>query len=184
MSLIINNSGGSRIFARWRCQLSKGCQYTILPNFPENWKKSKEFGPLLDPPMNNLIKKINNLNSGTPRKNELTLLDYFTNYDSLSNAGYRRWITLRPRFKHLCEQNRDVKTFLYQFCQSREYGSFRGWIRHEYSLLVEHVEEDPLGMIVQPTREDGVSHIMIKQLCCQRSPFTLRNSEQKSKLFS
>ena len=33
-------SGGSRI------SLKCGCQHTILPNFPQNCKKLKEFGPL------------------------------------------------------------------------------------------------------------------------------------------
>ena len=42
----------------WGCQLSGGCQHTILPNFPKNCMKLKEFGPRggihhdpLDPPL-------------------------------------------------------------------------------------------------------------------------------------
>ena len=33
--------GGSRISPRWGCQLSRGRQYTILPNFPKNCMKLK-----------------------------------------------------------------------------------------------------------------------------------------------
>ena len=65
---------------------------------------------------------------------------------------------MKPRFMLPGEENRDVLDFLYEYCQSREYGSFRGWIRHEYSFLVEHVEADPLGVLVLPTRMDGVSY--------------------------
>ena len=38
-------SGGSRISLRWGCQPSRGHQHTILPKFPENCMKLKEFGP-------------------------------------------------------------------------------------------------------------------------------------------
>ena len=37
-------SGGSRISLRCGCQPSGGCQSTILPNFPKNSMKLKEFG--------------------------------------------------------------------------------------------------------------------------------------------
>ena len=37
-------NGGSRICMRWRRQLSRGGQHTILPKFPQNCLKSKEFG--------------------------------------------------------------------------------------------------------------------------------------------
>ena len=36
--------GGSRISPRWGCQPSRGLQHTILPNFPKNCMKLKEFG--------------------------------------------------------------------------------------------------------------------------------------------
>ena len=38
-------SDGSRFSPRWGCQLSRGRQHTILPNFPKNCMKLKEFGP-------------------------------------------------------------------------------------------------------------------------------------------
>ena len=40
-------SGGSRISPRLGCQLSGGggCQHAILPHFPKNCMKWKEFGP-------------------------------------------------------------------------------------------------------------------------------------------
>ena len=38
-------SGGSRISLRWGRQLSRGRQYTILPNSSKNCMKLKEFGP-------------------------------------------------------------------------------------------------------------------------------------------
>ena len=38
-------SGGSRISPRWGPQLSGGGATSILPNFPENCMKLKEFGP-------------------------------------------------------------------------------------------------------------------------------------------
>ena len=38
-------SGGSRISLRRGCQLSRGRQHTILPNFPKNCITLKEFGP-------------------------------------------------------------------------------------------------------------------------------------------
>ena len=53
-------SGGSRISPRWGCQPSGGHQHKILPNFPKNCMKFKEFGPReganvphapLDPPL-------------------------------------------------------------------------------------------------------------------------------------
>ena len=57
--------GGSRISPWWRCQPYMGHQHTILPNFPQNCMKLKQFGPLgahmsltllLDPPMLSLDK--------------------------------------------------------------------------------------------------------------------------------
>ena len=48
----ISTSCGSRIFPRRGRQLPGGeRQHTILPKFPENCMKSKEFGCALDPPM-------------------------------------------------------------------------------------------------------------------------------------
>ena len=49
-------SGGSRISPRRGRQLPGGRQHTILPNFPKNCMKLKEFGPSggrvsLDPPL-------------------------------------------------------------------------------------------------------------------------------------
>ena len=38
-------SGGSRISPRRGCQLPRGRQHTILPKFPKNCMKLKEFGP-------------------------------------------------------------------------------------------------------------------------------------------
>ena len=43
--LINASGGGSRISPRWGRQLPGGRQYTILPNFPKNCMKLKEFGP-------------------------------------------------------------------------------------------------------------------------------------------
>ena len=40
-----NISGGSRISPSWGRQLSRGSQDMILPNFPNNCMKLKEFGP-------------------------------------------------------------------------------------------------------------------------------------------
>ena len=40
-NLLLSSGGGAR-------QLSGGRQHTILPNFPKNCMKLKEFGPLLD----------------------------------------------------------------------------------------------------------------------------------------
>ena len=42
--ILLNSSGGSRISPRRGRQLSGGCQHTILPNFPKNCMKLKEFG--------------------------------------------------------------------------------------------------------------------------------------------
>ena len=51
-------SGGSRISPRRGRQLPGGRQHTILPNFPKNCMKLKEFGPrgrpkfyYVDPPL-------------------------------------------------------------------------------------------------------------------------------------
>ena len=41
---LINISGRSRISPRWRRQPSRGRQHTILPKFPKNCMKLKEFG--------------------------------------------------------------------------------------------------------------------------------------------
>ena len=38
-------SSRSRISLRRGCQLPRGCQHTILPNFPKNCMELKEFGP-------------------------------------------------------------------------------------------------------------------------------------------
>ena len=38
------SSGRSRISPRWGCQLPGGCQHNILPKFPNNCMKWKEFG--------------------------------------------------------------------------------------------------------------------------------------------
>ena len=60
----IHNSGGSRIPLRRGRQLPRGGrQHTILPYFPKNCMKLKEFGPQgdaslappLDPPLHNII---------------------------------------------------------------------------------------------------------------------------------
>ena len=45
ISFFTKTSGGSRISPRRGRQLSRGCQHTILPNFPQNCMKLKEFGP-------------------------------------------------------------------------------------------------------------------------------------------
>ena len=55
-NVIFCNSGGSRISPRWGRQPSSGRQPMILPHFPKNCMKLKEFGPggvpraPLDPP--------------------------------------------------------------------------------------------------------------------------------------
>ena len=41
----MDTSGGSRISPRRERQFSRGCQHTILPNFPKNCMKLKEFWP-------------------------------------------------------------------------------------------------------------------------------------------
>ena len=74
------------------------------------------------------------------------------------HSGIRRWITLKPLFGSMPRnQKRHVIDFLIQHCQSRDDESFRKRILSRYSLLVEHVETDPLGVLVQPTRIDRVS---------------------------
>ena len=62
---IVHFGSGSRISPRRGRQLSRGGrQHTILPNFPENCMKLKEFGPgggarpkfyYVDPPLHDLL---------------------------------------------------------------------------------------------------------------------------------
>ena len=44
ISPCVHYSGGSRISPRWGRQLARGRQHTILPKFPKNCMKLKEFG--------------------------------------------------------------------------------------------------------------------------------------------
>ena len=81
-----------------------------------------------------------------------------TDLDFLSIAALRRWISLKPRFACLFNQKKHVMEFVIYHCQSREDESVRKRILHRYSLLVEYVEEDPLGVLVQPTRIDRVRY--------------------------
>ena len=85
-------------------------------------------------------------------------LIFFLNYIYMFHSGIRRWITLKPLFGSMPRnQKTEVMDFLVQHCRSKGDESFRKRILYRYSLLVEYVEVDPLGILVQPTRIDRVS---------------------------
>ena len=78
----ILHSGGSRISTRRGRQLPGGHQQTILPNFPKNCMKLKEFGPPdpLDPPLfqnssSQIISFLASLLDGN-KQQALLLIDY------------------------------------------------------------------------------------------------------------
>ena len=56
-------------------------------------------------------------------------------------------------------EKKDVIDFLLHHCQSRAEGTLRKQIVDRYTFLVEHVEADPLGVLVQPTRMDRVGYM-------------------------
>ena len=73
-NVYLRTSGRSRISLRWGVPTLRGglCQHTILPNFPKNCMKLKEFGPgghasltpTLDPPLTTFYEKLMTLNIG------------------------------------------------------------------------------------------------------------------------
>ena len=78
-------------------------------------------------------------------------------------VGMRRWISPRPTFTSVSrDEQTAVLNFLNRQCRLTEDGSFMGRILHRYSLLCQHVEADPPGVLMLPTRIDRVSVV-----CCE-----------------